>query len=179
MKEMNIKDLNINPSDLIGNKWMLISAGNKASYNTMTASWGEMGALWGHGLYGRPTFTIFVRPSRYTDKFIDESEYYTICFFDEKYRSDLAYLGSHSGRDEDKISKTNLSIDFIDDNPVFKEASLIFVCKKIYKGSIEEKGFIDKSIIDQFYKTNSEHIYNNNSFHHVYVGEIVKIFVKD
>ncbi len=157
---------------------MLVSAGSRKSYNTMTASWGEIGALWGKSLYGRPTFTIFIRPSRYTDSFIDNSENYTICFFEEEHRKDLLYLGSHSGRDEDKISKTNLHIDFIDDQPVFKEAKLILICKKIYKGNIEKDGFIDKSIIDSFYKTDSEHIYNNNSFHHVYVGEIVKVFEK-
>lgn len=178
MKTIDLKDLKISPSELIGNKWMLITAGKKDGYNTMTASWGEMGALWGHGLYGRPTFTIFVRPSRYTDKFINENEYYTISFFDETYRQDLIYLGSHSGKDENKISKTNLHVDFVDNQPIFKEASLVFICRKIYKGNIEEKGFIDTSIIDAFYKADSGHIYNNNSFHHVYVGEIVKVLSK-
>lgn len=178
MKEININDLTINPSNLIGKRWMLITAGDKSSYNTMTASWGEMGALWGHGLNGRPTFTIFVRPSRYTDQFIDSKDYYTICFFDEEYRQDLIYLGSHSGRDENKIDKIKLHIDFVDDQPIYKEASLILICKKIYKGHIEQDGFIDKSIIDEFYKNGSNHIYNNNSFHHVYVGEIVKVLSK-
>lgn len=178
MKELNVKDLNINPADLIGNKWMLVSAGKENNYNTMTASWGEIGALWGHGLYGRPTFTIFIRPSRYTDKFIDGNDCYSLCFFEEEYRKDLSYLGSHSGKDEDKVSKTNLHVDFIDDIPFFKEANLVFVCKKIYKGKIEKEGFIDKSIIDNFYKDASDHAYNNSSFHNVYVGEILKIYVK-
>lgn len=176
MKKLNIKNLKINPADLIGNKWMLISAGKKNKYNTMTASWGELGALWGHGLYGRPTFTIFVRPSRYTDKFINSNECYSLCFFDTKYKKDLAYLGSHSGRDEDKISKTKLHVYFKDGVPMFKEANLVFVCKKIYKGKIEKSGFIDKSIITNFYKDASKGAYNNSSFHNVYVGEILKIY---
>lgn len=46
---------------LIGQEWMLITAGDSASYNTMTASWGGIGWLW-----NKPVAFIFVRPERYT-----------------------------------------------------------------------------------------------------------------
>lgn len=177
MKEISINDLKMNPSLEIGKNWMLISAGDENKFNSMTASWGEIGALWGSHLDGRPTFTIFVRPSRYTDRFIDEKDYYTICFFDESYRKDLMYLGSHSGKDEDKIKATSLTLTFFEGNPIFKEASLVLICKKIYKGKIEKEGFIEKDILDRFYK-DTNGLYNNSSFHNVYVGEIVKILVK-
>lgn len=178
MKLLNIKDLKINPVDLIGNKWMLVSAGKKNKFNTMTASWGQIGALWGHGLYGRGTVTIFIRPSRYTDRFVNTNKCFSLSFFDDKYKKDLSYLGSHSGRDEDKISKTNLHVKFIDQVPTFKEASLVLICKKIYKGKINQKGFIDKSIITSFYKDAAKNIYNNSSYHNVYIGEILKIYTK-
>ena len=39
MKEINYKDLKFNPFNLIGDEWMLVTAGNKQSgCNTMTAS---------------------------------------------------------------------------------------------------------------------------------------------
>lgn len=178
MKLLNIKDLKINPVDLIGNRWMLVSAGKKSKFNTMTASWGQIGALWGHGLNGKGTVTIFIRPSRYTDRFINTNKCFSLSFFDDKYKKDLSYLGSHSGRDEDKISKTNLHVKFIDQVPTFKEASLVLICKKIYKGKINQKGFIDKSITTSFYKNATKNIYNNSSYHNVYIGEILKIYTK-
>ena len=46
MKEINYKDMKFNPFNLIGGEWMLITAGDEHSYNTMTASWGHLGCLW-------------------------------------------------------------------------------------------------------------------------------------
>jgi len=178
-KELKVKDLNINPCQLIGQEWMIISAGNKDSYNSMTASWGHIGALWGKHVNGRPTVEIFVRPSRYTDSFIDNNESFSLSFFDKEYQKDLSYIGSHSGRDEEKISKTHLTPIFIDNVPAYAEAKMIIIARKIYKGKIEKDGFIDKSIIKAFYDVDSGHDYNNDSYHNVYIGEILKILVKE
>ena len=43
----------------IGDQWMLVTAGDKAACNTMTASWGGLGVLW-----GEPVATAYVRPQR-------------------------------------------------------------------------------------------------------------------
>ena len=175
MKEVKIKDIKLNPFEIIGNGWMLISAGNNKSFNMMTASWGHLGALWGHGLNGKPTAEVFVRPSRYTDKFIKSNDYFVLSFFNhEQHKKDLLYLGSHSGKNENKLSKTKLHVIFKDGLPCFKEANLTLICKKIYKGKIKKEGFIDKSIIKEFYSSNS--LYNAASWHNVYVGEVVKIY---
>ena len=107
MQEIFYKDLKFNPFTLVGDEWMLITAGNENKFNTMTASWGQMGALWGHG-GGDPVVTIYVRPQRYTKEFINNNKYFTLTFFNKEYKKDLAYLGSHSGRDENKVLKTNL-----------------------------------------------------------------------
>lgn len=48
LKEVSYKDLKFNPFRLIGDEWMLVTAGNeKDGCNTMTASWGGIGCLWG------------------------------------------------------------------------------------------------------------------------------------
>ena len=176
MKEIKFENLKFNPSTMIGNDWMLISAGNRKSFNMMTASWGNVGALWGHHLNGRATATIFVRPSRYTDKFVNKHECFVLSFFDKKYKKDLSYLGSHSGRDGNKLVKTSIHVEFKNNLPCFKEAKLTLICKKIYKGKINKAGFIEKKIINEFYKGADK--YNNNSYHNVYIGEIIKAFVK-
>ena len=47
-KKTDIHDLEQNVFQEIGKNWMLISAKNpEGKVNTMTASWGAMGMLWG------------------------------------------------------------------------------------------------------------------------------------
>ncbi len=65
MKEIDIRTLNLNPMTLIGEDWLLITAGNQArGFNTMTASWGQLGSLWNRTGSDRPgpVATIYVRP---------------------------------------------------------------------------------------------------------------------
>lgn len=177
MKSIKISDLKVNPFKLIGNGWMVISAGSKKAFNMMTASWGHLGALWGHSIDGKPTAEIFVRPSRYTDRFVDKNDYFVLSFFDHnKYKKDLLYLGSNSGKNENKLKHTKLHVIFKDNLPCFKEACLTLICKKIYKGKIKKEGFIDKKIINEFYSGKS--LYNASSWHNVYVGAVVKAYKK-
>ena len=44
---------------LIGEEWMLITAGSPDNYNTMTASWGGLGMLW-----NKPVAFIFIKNGR-------------------------------------------------------------------------------------------------------------------
>ena len=46
-KQINAKDITDNTFTLIGDQWMLITAGTPGNFNTMTASWGGLGVLWG------------------------------------------------------------------------------------------------------------------------------------
>lgn len=171
MKEISIKDLNVNPSTLISDEWGLVTAGTKErGFNTMTISWGHIGAIWGHGK-GLSTAIVYIRPQRYTKKFVDNEEFYTLSFFSKEYKPQLAYLGSHSGRDEDKISKTGLTPCFEKDFTYFKEAKLVLVCRKLYSMSLNEEGFYDKKIVEDNYPL--------RDFHEMYVGEIVKILVEE
>ena len=47
MKEIDVKQLQKNPFSMIGEEWMLITAEKEGKINTMTASWGGVGVLWG------------------------------------------------------------------------------------------------------------------------------------
>jgi flavin reductase (DIM6/NTAB) family NADH-FMN oxidoreductase RutF len=171
MKEISVKELTMNPMTLIGDEWMLITAGQKdKGYNTMTASWGHLGAIWGHGK-GMPTSVIYVRPQRYTKEFIDREEYYSLCFFPEEYRQKLAYLGRHSGRDEDKVAAVGLTPVSDEKTTWFAEAKLVLVCRKLYRAPLLEEGFVDKTIVEDHYP--------NRDFHDLYVGEIVKVLVAE
>ena len=46
-KEVKAEELTMNPFTKIGKEWLLITAGNEEKCNTMTASWGAMGVMWG------------------------------------------------------------------------------------------------------------------------------------
>ena len=93
-----ISSLKGNVFEDIGNGWTLITAEKDGKVNTMTASWGGFGFLWGK----RVAF-VFIRPQRYTYEFTESSEYMTLSFFNESEKKALGYLGTHSGRDGDKI----------------------------------------------------------------------------
>ena len=169
MKEVSYKELKFNPFNLLGKEWMLISAGSEQTgCNTMTISWGHLGCLWGHN---DPTAVVYLRPSRYTKTFVDREDYFTLCVMDESFRKQMAYLGSVSGRDEDKIGKASLTKVFADNSVYFKEAKLVFICKKEYAAELQESGFIDKDIFHQAYPL--------KDLHTMYVGKIEKVLVRD
>ena len=170
MKKVNFEDLDFNVYNYIGKKWMLVTAGkDKENYNTMTASWGQMGSLWGHG-GGKTVATCYVRPQRYTKKFVDENDYFSLSFFSEEYRDDLGYLGTVSGKDEDKVSKTKLTPVFTDKTTYFAQADLVLICKKLYAQELQEDCFVDKDTLNNSYP--------KRDFHTMYIGEIVETYVK-
>ena len=170
MKEINVSELQFNPMTMIAKEWMLVTAGNRdRGYNTMTASWGHLGSIWGHG-GGLPTAVIYLRPQRYTKEFVDREELFTICVFPEAYKKDLGYLGRVSGRDEDKVAATNLTPVFDGEYTYFAEAKLVLVCRKLYQSTLQEDGFIDKSILTDNYP--------NRDLHDMYIGEIVKVLAE-
>lgn len=76
----------------------LLTAGTIDNFNAMTISWGAIGTLW-----RRNTFTVYVRPSRFTYHFLTKQDYFTISYFPKSFHDKLTYLGTKSGRDEDKI----------------------------------------------------------------------------
>ena len=165
MKEIPWQTLQMNPMDLIGHEWMLVTAGTEQDgYNTMTASWGHLGYLW-----NKPTAIAYVRPLRYTKGFVDREALYTLSFFPEGYKKQLTYLGTHSGRDEDKVAKMGLTPVFGEGYTTFAEAKLTLVCRKLYRAPILEECFLDKDVL--------EHNYPERDFHDLYVGEIVKVLV--
>ena len=171
MKEIPVSDLMINPMTMIAKEWMLVTAGNqKRGYNTMTASWGHLGSIWGHG-GGLPTAVIYLRPQRYTKEFVDREELFTISVFPEEYKKDLGYLGVVSGRDSDKVAATKLNPVFEEDCTYFKQAKLVLVCRKLYHSTMQESGFVDKSILKDHYP--------NMDLHEMYIGQIEKVLVAD
>lgn len=168
MKEVDIKTLALDPIRLIGGDWMLLTAGTQErGWNTMTCSWGHLGAIWGNNL---PTSVCYVRPQRYTKQFIDREGLYTLSFFDG-YKRELAYLGSHSGRDGDKVAAAGLTPVFDGECTYFAEARLVLVCRKLYQAPLTEAGFVHPETVAENYP--------ERDFHDMYIGQIVRTLVAD
>lgn len=172
MKEADIETLQMNPFQLFGKDWMALSAGTERSgFNTMTVSWGHFGTIWERGNHQNrlPTVICYVRPGRYTKGYMDKEKYFTLSHFSPEYKKILGYLGSHSGRNEDKIKATGLTPVFSDGTIYFAEADMVFICRRLYQAPLLETGFSDRDLIDFNYP--------KRDFHEVYIGEIVKVLV--
>lgn len=164
LHEIALSELNFNPFEKIGKDWFLVTAGDEKGFNTMTASWGFMGVIW-----GKNVFETVVRHNRYTYEFMEKNDLFTISFFDEAERDALKFCGSHSGRDCDKAKETGLTPFFTDGTTAFEEAKLVFVCRKLYDGDID----LDKLNGDERTKW-----YGSDPVHKQYIGEIVKVLSK-
>ena len=149
----------------IGTEWMLVTAGTEKSFNTMTASWGFAGIMW-----NKPCVITAVRPQRYTKRFIDSNELFTLSFYSSEFRKELAFCGSNSGRDVDKWEKTGLIPVAVDGTVAFEQAQRILVCRKLYAQQMSDICFIDRSIVDSQYRT--------GDFHTAYYGEIISVYEK-
>ena len=164
MKKIEVSELNGNIFDTIGKEWMLVTAGDKANFNMMTASWGCIGWLW-----NKPVAVIFIRPERYTHQLIEQGMNVNLVFLghSEEARKAYAFCGSKSGRDFDKAKETGLVPVTPESGCVtFEQARLTLECRKLSKSCIKPEDFIDKSI-EQWYGG------AKGGYHDVYVLEIV------
>ncbi len=170
VKEINVSDFNFDGFSLFGERWPLLGCGNESKYNAMTISWGHYGSLWGH-MGGAHTVVIYVRDTRYTHELMDENDYFTLSILPESYRDALSYMGSHTGRSEDKIRNAGLTPAFISNHLYIAEAEYVLVCRKLYRDHLKEEGFVDREVLDEYYP--------NRDLHSVYIGVIEKILVKE
>lgn len=165
-KEVAIDSLQFNPFTKISKEWMLVTAGDEKKSNTMTASWGGVGIMW-----GKNVVTAYIRPQRYTKEFMDENEFFTISFLPEEYRKALNVCGSVSGKNvEDKWKEAGLTPYYVDGTTAVEEAELVFVCRKQYHQTMKPECFDVKE--------NDTKWYPDKDYHEMYIAEIVKVLQK-
>ncbi|MCX8058236.1 MAG: flavin reductase [Spirochaetes bacterium] len=175
-KEINFYDFSFKVFDYIDNKWALIVVGNEKNNNCMTASWLSLGILWNY-----PIVNVFIRPTRYTYTIFEKSNFFSVSFFDDNFKDKLEYCGMKSGRLENKFDKCKFNLNFysVEDKlnfvkniriPFVEESKILFLCEKIYFQDLDNKNFLDSEI---------EKHYNNNDYHRMYVGRILKIFIRE
>lgn len=160
-----INDFNAPLFKTFNDDWLLLTAGKlePKQFNTMTVSWGCLGVLW-----SKPVAIAFVRPQRFTRKFMEGSPDFTLTSFPKKYHDALMLLGSKSGRDGDKVAESRLTpmASSKVGSPCFAEAHLVIECRKIYRDDFKPEFFLDPTI---------EGNYPTKDYHRFYLGEVVAI----
>lgn len=151
----------IDAFDEFGNQWALVAAGTMADHNAMTISWGGVGCLW-----GKSVVTVYVRPNRYTYKFMEENEYFTVSFYPEHCKQALGIMGSKSGRDCDKDAEAGLTPVAVGETVTYKEARRTLVCRKLFAQDMLAENFTPE-VIRKFY--------GSEPAHKMYIGEILEI----
>ena len=160
------KEIEGNTFRLFGDEWFALASGHEGDMNMMTIAWGTFGVLW-----NKPTVTVYVSTSRYTNSFMERNDYFTITHFPPAMRSALQYIGTVSGRDTDKVQGSGLTPEFTElGNPIFAESDLAIECRKLYTHPF------DRNLIP----LEQREWYDRNGLgvHVAYVGEIVNVWKK-
>ena len=127
------KELNQNVFSMIGEQWMLVTAGTVERCNN-------------------------IRPQRYTLEFVERENCFTLSFFGEEYRKALALCGSKSGRDVDKVKECGFTVaGAACGAPYFEEAGLVLVCKKAYWQDMDPTHFLDGELDGKWYPERDYH----------------------
>ena len=134
--------------------------------NPMTIGWGVFGWIW-----GRPIFTVLVRPSRHTYACIEATGDFTVNVQPNERKDIPEHCGTVSGRDRDKLAElklTELRSGRISSRGI-AECPIVFECRVVHRNDIlppELTGAI-----------RSEY-YPEGDFHRVYFGEIFNVSVE-
>lgn len=167
MEKIDVRSLKDNFFEAISKEWMLVTAGTEGKWNTMTASWGCAGWLW-----GKPVAVVFIRPERFTHEFAEQGDRLTLSFLghDKAMREAYNICGTKSGRDIDKASEAGLTPVTTELGGVtFEQARLTLDCRKLYRDDIKPGLFLSPDIA-QWYGA-------RGGYHDFYIVEIEAAYV--
>ena len=83
----------------------------------------------------------------------------------------MSYMGSVSGRDEDKIKNKGLIVLQDGNIPYFEQAKTVLICKKLYAQDMKADCFIVREPDEKWYPA--------EDYHTLYIAEIQKILAKE
>lgn len=155
---------------------VLITTKAHDEVNTMTIGWGTIGMEW-----SRPIFTAFVRLHRHTKALLDEAGTFTVNVpLDDSAQKILAYCGTHTGKDEDKIQKMHLTLVQSDciESPAIRELPLTLECRILYsQNQILER--IPEDLQKRYYPQEIDFFSTgaNKDVHCMYIAQIVKAYI--
>jgi len=132
--------------------------------NPMTIGWGMIGIIW-----GRPVFTVLVRPSRHSFSLLEELGEFTVNVPTDGLTKALSICGTRSGRDVNKVELAGLSLGTSADIrvPFIEECAVHYECRVIHKTSVIEA---------DLEPTINSMVYRSGNLHNIYHGEIAGVY---
>jgi flavin reductase (DIM6/NTAB) family NADH-FMN oxidoreductase RutF len=142
---------------------LLVSVDSEGNPNAMAIGWGEVGTIW-----SMPTFTVLVRPSRYTHGLIKKAMDFTVNVPGRGLDRAVSLCGTKSGRDVDKFAKAHLTPIKARStkSPIIKECVAHFECTVVCQLRMTEKS------IEARIKRN----YKSGNYHTVFIGKILHAY---
>ncbi len=144
---------------------------NGEKFNSMVIGWGHLGTIW-----ELPTYTIYVRQSRYTKPQLDQTKEFTISapVTGKLSREVFQVCGMVSGRDTDKEKAAHLTLVEADEIhvPGIREYPLTLECKVLYQQD-QVLNDLPENIRERFYSRGSD----KDDFHTAYIGQIVSAYI--
>ena len=154
----------------LGEGAFLVS-GNQS--NPMTIGWAQFGIVW-----GKPICTVFVRKSRFSHNLMEENESFTVSVpLPQSMKKELAFCGSKSGRDINKLDALKLTVAETPDNGRCLSGCCVhIVCRTVAKTDLSLK-HINEGIHNKFYNTNQATA--DGDPHTMYFGEILSVYTDE
>ncbi len=157
-------------------KGILLTTKRGEQVNTMTIGWGTLGVEW-----RKPVFTAFVRESRFTKEFLDDTKEFTVNIpLDEQAGPILSLCGTKSGRDVDKFQALGLHQEApeVIAVPGIKELPLTLECRVLYRQK-QEAAAMPGEVVDRYYPQCEEGTPEDDmrDLHTLYIAEIVSAYI--
>lgn len=133
--------------------------------NPMTIGWGQFGVLW-----GKPTFTVYVRESRYTHALLEHADTFTVSVpFAGTLKEALAFCGTKSGRDVDKMQALHADAfqSRFGAQDGFAGCQYQIECRILLRANLDETAIEEPAFKSRYYP--------NGDSHTMYVGEILGV----
>ena len=150
---------------ILGSTGLLLAAGSPVKpTNAMAIGWGTLGIVW-----GQPMWVVLVRPSRYTYQLIEETGDFTVNVPTPDLADAVAYCGSHSGKNEDKLAKLGLTV--LPSQKV-KSGSIV-PCPINYECKVLGKSDIVPQMLSEMPQNQ---YYAQGDYHRVYFGQVLTAY---
>ena len=144
--------------------WGAVAVDDGNERNAMLVSWCAIGYMWDN-----PTFTVYIFKDRFTQHILDNAQYFSVSIFhNDRYDKSLLYLGSTSGKNEDKFKGCGLNVTEINGIPCFADADYIILCRKA--ASVD---FVRETM--ESFVTYNPYYDEYDGVHRIFEGHIVQV----
>lgn len=141
----------------------LVAENKKGRVNVMTIGWAQLGVIW-----GEPVMTVLVRPSRHTHSVLEEAASFSVCVPREgELGKELAFCGSKSGRDYDKVRACALKLAAGPDGVKYLAG-----CELVYRCAILARTNLDRARVEP--GPLAKYYPGSDAPHTLYFGKVLK-----